>query len=166
MLNFYNNLTNASSFLKINLIPWTVCEILQTSSRAPTTRGHFVRVFACTRWRLNKCFKPRGTPRRRERARFRARGNIKTRRRHEKRSLRTASLRLRFKFKFNPLAASPPFETSVLVSTSSPPTVFHFVTFTRTGRCARVNLSSRITSDRISPTFSASLSLLKIPLST
>lgn len=56
--------------------------------------------------------------------------------RHEKRSLRTASLRLRFKF--NPLAvASSLFETSVLVFDFAVAAVFHFVTFARTRRCAR-----------------------------
>lgn len=79
---------------------------------------------------------------RRERARFRARGNIKTRRRHEKRSLRIASLYLRFKF--NPLAASPPFETSVLVSTLPPPRSFTLFLL-RERDVARVNLLSRIT---------------------
>lgn len=97
---------------------------------------------------FKQVFQPR--VRRRKRARFRARGNIKTRRRHEKRSLRTASPRLRFKF--NPLAASPPFETSVLVSTSPPPRSFTLLLL-RERDAARVNLLPRVTSDRISPAF-------------
>jgi len=100
---------------------------------------------------FKQVFQARDTPHRRERARFWARGNIKTRRRHEKQSLRTASPRLRFKF--NPLAASPPFETSVLVSTSPPPRSFTLLLL-RERDVARVNLLPCITSDRISPTFS------------